>query len=350
VEPRFRVTDVVQGPRLGLDRERVYLFWTTLVQTGMSAGMVNSSYVHFPRGQPSLASPTHTLTVPSSHRLDYREDTDGSLEAGDRVLLDPEGWGTPRVSQIGGNPAQAEELVIAFRVEIEYLMRKQAAQVGTAFLRDGDPVAYQLLSFTPGNSTAPAIASDADGRLYVTWLERGELSGFIVYFASTAPSIRTALSSLTAQDAGLLVAETLFGLFAGVLFVPFALIWIIAPLLLLGLASLFRREDESLLSARKLIALALALAAYWAGKVVLLPGMRDYVPFSAWLPFIPPWLNVPLQWGVPIAIGALGLWAAWHIVYRRGTGRSPAFFMLIYAAIDGPLTMAVYGVLVLSAF
>jgi hypothetical protein len=121
-------------------------------------------------------------------------------------------------------------------------------------------------------------------------------------------------------------------------------------MIVLGLASLFRGESKSLLSPRKLIALALALAAYWVSKWISLPGMREYVPFSAWLPFIPAWLNAPLMWGVPAVIAALGLWAAWYTIFRRGEGRSPIFFLLIYAAVDGMLTMAIYGVVILSAF
>jgi hypothetical protein len=350
VEPRFRVSDVVQGPRLGLDGERVYLFWTTLVQTGQSAGMVDTSYVHFARGQPSDRSSVQKLTMPPTHRLDYQAPPGGGLQAGPRVPLQPGFRGTSRVSYIRGNALPAEELAIAFRVEIEYLMRKRAAQVGTAYLREGVPVAYQLLSFTAGNSTAPALASDSAGHIYLTWLERGELPGFMIYLASTAPGIRDALAPLTAQDVGLLAAEVFFGLFSGILFVPFVLIWAIAPLAILGLASLFRREEQGLLSVRNVIALVLALAAYWVAKLVSLPGMREYVPFTAWLPFVPSWMGIPLQWGVPAGIAALGLWAAWYAIYRRGAGRSPFFFLLVYIAVDGMLTMAIYGVLVLSAF
>jgi hypothetical protein len=254
------------------------------------------------------------------------------------------------VSYVNTSPVQGQELALALRVDIEYLMRKQAAQVSTLFFRDGAPVAYQLLSFTPADSTAPAVTSDGAGRLYLTWLERGELPGFMVYLASTDPAIRASLARLTPQDAGLLAAETFFGLFSGILFVPFVLIWIIAPLIVLGLASLFGRENTSLLGPRKLISLALALAAYWVSKVISLPGMREYVPFSAWLPFIPTWLNAPLMWGVPAVIAALGLWAAWYTIYRRGEGRSPIFFLLVYATVDGLLTVAVYGVVILSAF
>jgi hypothetical protein len=350
VQPRFRITDRVQGPRLGLDGDQVYVFWTTLVQTGTSAGMVDTSYVHFPQGRPAPALSRRALTVPPAHGLDYQAYPDGVLEAGERVPLEPGARGTTRASQIEGNPSVTRELVVALRVEIEYLMRKQAAQVGTAFFRNGLLTSYQLLSFTPANSSAPAIASDGAGWLHVTWLERGELPGFMVYYASTAPSVRAALAPLTAQDAGLLAAETLFGLLSGALFVPFALIWIVAPLLLLVLASVLRRESQDLFSLHNVVGLGLALAAYWVAKLAMLPGMRDYVPFSAWLPFIPSWLSLPLRLGVPLAIAGLGLWAAWHYVYRRGAGRSPTFFLLVYAAIDGPLTMAVYGVLVFSAF
>jgi hypothetical protein len=91
------------------------------------------------------------------------------------------------------------------------------------------------------------------------------------------------------------------------------------------------------------------MGAYWAGKLVTIPAMRDYVPFSAWLPIVPSWLNLPLRLGVPLLIAALALLIAWRYTYGR-QNRALLFFMLIYIAIDGVLTMAVYGVIIFGAY
>ena len=185
--------------------------------------------------------------------------------------------------------------------------------------------------------------------MYITWLESGADSGYDVYFSSTAPDIREALGRLTWGDAGQLGPEILFGLLGGVVLVPLALAWIVVPMVVLGVTSVIRRKDERITNLGVIISLALAIAAYWVSKLLLMSTIRDYVPFSAWLPFIPPALNLPLQVGVPLLITGLALGVAWRYTY--GSERpSPFFFLLIYAAIDAALTMAVYGVTFYGAF
>jgi len=131
--------------------------------------------------------------------------------------------------------------------------------------------------------------------------------------------------------------------------IPFVLVWLIAPVILIGLSSLIREENERLNSRGTLISLGLALLALWAGKFISLPQMQDYVPFSAWLPIIPSWMDLLLQVGVPLFFAGLGLLLAWQFTYRRQYA-SLFFFVVIYALVDGLLTMAVYGVLVYGAF
>jgi hypothetical protein len=77
--------------------------------------------------------------------------------------------------------------------------------------------------------------------------------------------------------------------------------------------------------------------------------MADYVPFSAWLPFIPPALNLPLKVGIPLLIAGLALAVAWRYSYGRDRP-SPFFFLIFYMVVDSVLTMAVYGVTFYGAF
>ena len=351
VEPRVGPTSVLHGPRLGLDRQRAYLFWTIEVRTGQEAGLVSTNYVHLPLGQPSLVSSVYQLWVPATYHLDYDESPlEEGLESGERLSLAEGHYRiTGRIGDVATDSAAEQELVIACNVQLEHLRRKQAVQVSTVFFRDGDPEAYQLLSFTLPYSADPAILSDQAGYLYVTWLEKGELPGFVVYFASTAPDIRDTLGAITWADLGRIGGETLFGLMSGALFLPFVLVWMIVPMVVLGLTLRIRRDDESITGLGTLISLGLALGAYWMGKLVTLPAMRDYVPFSAWLPTLPAWLNLSLQIGVPLSIAGLALLIAWRYTFGR-QNRSLLFFTLIYVVIDGVLTMAVYGVILFDAF
>jgi hypothetical protein len=98
-----------------------------------------------------------------------------------------------------------------------------------------------------------------------------------------------------------------------------------------------------------LISLILVFLIYYISKVGILPGMLNYLPFSAWIPVIPAWLKTPLQLGVPLVSAGLALLAAWYFTYREREG-AIFFFIAIFAIVDGIITMAVYGVLVYGAF
>lgn len=344
LEPRLGTAITLAGPRLGLDRQEVYLFWSEISHAGVEAGKVRTSYIHFPYGQPFLASLAQPLLIPSAYNLTYLPASEDGLEAGDRVALDSRG--ISNITDLDVNPGREQELVITFRAYIDYLRRKTQGQISTAFLQDGHAVSYQLLSFTPSDSTDPAIIADQMGQLYVTWLEKDASPGSKVFFASTAPEIRGALGTLTWRDLGQLSAETIFGLLGGALLIPLVLIWTLPPLVVVGLTSMIRQEDARITD---LVTLVPAVTTYWLTKLFTLPGIRDYVPFSAWLPFIPSWLGALLRWIAPLLFTVLGIWVAWNYTYRR-SNPSTLFFVLIFAAVDGVLTVAVYGVLFYGAF
>jgi hypothetical protein len=290
------------------------------------------------------------LLIPYTYRLEYQAPPQAGLKAGPRVFLGSEPYGANAyITELAVDPALAPELAVAFHTQLEYLRRKEKGQVSALFFRNGAPLAYQQISFTPANSGFPAILSDEAGQLYITWLESGAPSGYDVYFASTAPDIRGALSGITWDDFGRLGAETLFGLLGGAVLLPLAMVWIPAPMVVLGLTSVLRRQDDSLTNFGVIVSLTLALVTFWVSKLVFMPGITEYVPFSVWVPFLPPALNLPLRLGVPILIAGLALVTAWRHTYGRDR---PAtfFFLLIYAVVDSVLTMAVYGTIFYGAY
>jgi hypothetical protein len=348
LEPRAGTTRVY-GPWLGLDRQNVYLLWTIVPRIGPMAGQAATYYLHFPRGQPVLASRGDPLFIPHTYKVTYAAPSEGGLKVGPRVLLGSRSYGNTYISELALDRAVAPEQAIAFHTIIEYLRHKEQGQVSTVFFQDGAPAGYQQISFTPASSGFPAVLSDEAGYLYITWLESGASSGYDVYFSSTAPDIRESLSSLTRDDMGRLGAETVFGLLGGVVLTPVALAWFIAPLVVLGLTSVIRRKDESLTNPGVIISLGLAAAAYWVSKLTFMPTIQDYVPFSAWWPFMPPVLNIPLRLVVPILITGVALLVAWRFTYGRDRP-APLFFLLIYMVVDSVLTMAIYGVTFYGAF
>ena len=347
-QPKVGTTSILSGPQLGLDSDDVYVFWSVEVRTGMSAGTVKTTYVTFPIGQISSVSKPIEVRVPSTYELPYEAVPAPELKAGPRVLLEASQSGTTgHVAQLIADQNVRDELVIAFRAVLPYLLRNIESQVGTLYFDDGQARSYQLLSFTRGDSTSPFILSDDSGYLYLNWLERGDVEGFLVYFASTAPDLVQALSTLSRDDIGRLTASTLFGMAYGAVLLPFVFILLIAPLLLILLTSFIRTEDETLASGRVLLSIGIALAGYWVAKLAIVPALKDYVPFSAWIPIIPPWLALLLRIGVPLVITVIAAWVAWLFTFRRGRN-SPLMFVLLYAITDGVLTMMIYGVTILG--
>jgi hypothetical protein len=206
---------------------------------------------------------------------------------------------------------------------------------------------YQLLTFTNAGSSHPAVLIGSAGESYVAWLEPAEVEGSLLYLASTRPSLVEAYASLTGQDVQQMALQSIFGMLSGVILMPMVLIWLIAPLLTVAVTSFLRGGDEGLGQPTTFGPLALGLAGYWIAKRAILPQVFEYVPFSAWIPVIPGWLEPVLRYGFPVAGSLLGLWLAYHFTYRRDRN-APLFFVLIFGAVDGLVTMAIFGGLVLG--
>ncbi len=344
-------SSIIQGPWLAEAQGETYILWTKEIKTGSSGGTTITNYLHFPAGQPAEAGRPELVYMPVEYRLEYSQESGAGLKSGLRVPLTGDTGMESRLTEVWVNPRIEKEALIAFHSLVNYTWRQTKGQVSTAYFRDGQPVEYQLISFSSVNSTSPAVTSDREGYLYLTWLEKSEQPGYLVYFTSTAPGIRLAYDRLESEDVGRLAAETSFGLLMGaVLSPPAAAIWLIPALVVLALTTPLRRDREKTgLSPGSAISLGLAIIAFWFAKLASLPGARTYVPFSAWIPIIPAWLSGPLQILVPVLTGIVAVLVAWHYTYKRSS-RASLYFLLIYGAVDTLLTMAVYGVLIYDAF
>jgi hypothetical protein len=348
-ETRIPETAVMIGPTIGLDTGTVYLHWIRLFRTGLEAGSTETRVLSFPFSDPAGISEPRSFSIPPEHDLVYEDFPAEDFKAGPRYPLAPEQFGLTVLQDINPNPVQEEELVIAFRAPIEYFYRRSASQIGLVYLQDGAPTSYQLLSFTQAASADPLIISDSEGHLYVSWLESGDISRYDVYFAGTSPGMHEAFNSITADDITQLTAATVFGLLTGILLAPIAaVLWLVLPALVIGITSFIRRGEQTLRSPGTIITLTLAVISFQVAKLASLPAIRDYVPFSAWLP-LPTLLKVPLQILVPLAIMITGLIVAWHFTYRQKSD-SPLYFIMLFVGVDTLLTMAVYGVLFYGAF
>jgi hypothetical protein len=338
-----RVGVDLEGPSFGLDSAYGYMIWKVIVRAGAFM-----QYAAFPLSDPARISEVRALGVPGSAALSYAAPPADGLQAGPRVPLAP----NLAANSPGGLAISAgldPELALVCEKQIEHKNRQSVNQVCAVFFRDGAPAGYQLLSFAPNGSFTPALTSDRTRYLYATWRQL-QPPGFGVYVASTAPDMSQALAGLTGGDVARVTVDTVFGMLTGAIFAPlFALLWLIAPLIALGVTWFVRRGAEGFTHWGVLASLAVALAAYWIAKLTSFENHLGYVPFSEWVPIIPSWLALPLRIAVPALIAAGGLRIAWRYTYQVGR-RSALLFVLIYAGVDALLTAAIYGGLLLDIF
>lgn len=348
--PSVSSSAVFQGPVFALSQDKAFVFWTVIERTGLSAGSAQSSYVSFPIDDPTDPSTHLTLLVPTAYDLPYQEVDAAPLNLGERVALPVQGSGrTSFVSDLADAELPSSDLLLTFNTRASYLFRNTNQQIGTLLFSKGLPISYELISFSPRASQRPAVEAASDGELHLTWVEKGEGTGFLVYYVTTRPKWREVMARVTWDDGQRLIADTLFGFSTGALLSPIAVgIWGVGPLILLTVTSFLRREGEGLFAWGTLVSLVASIALFWSMKPILISGIGTYVPFSSWIPVLPAWLAAPLRQGTPYAIGLIGLSAAWAYTYRVERS-SPFLFLIIYAAVDAVLTTGLYGVLFYGA-
>jgi hypothetical protein len=228
-------------------------------------------------------------------------------------------------------------------------MRKVQSQVSVAYLNDGYTSSYQELSFSQSQSSTPFVISDDRNYLHLSWLEKGAFPGWSIYYTSTSPRSVHGFSGLSVDDISRVSIEILFGLAIGALLIPIAIAWVLPSgfALLVSLRAaerLFPHGDWA-----KIAVLSLSILILWVAKFGILPGISSYVPFSAWIPFLPTKLAPIIRIAIPILIFGSSLFGAWR--FTRSSEEKPVVqFFLIYCIIDGVLSMAVYGVLIFATF
>jgi hypothetical protein len=174
--------------------------------------------------------------------------------------------------------------------------------------------------------------------MYLAWREG---TGRQLYFATTQPTLRSELNQLGRTDLFQALAGGGLEAFTGALFFPFSLIWFVPGGLLLGIWKL-RRDDETINDAPSRIMVAVALVLYQGTKILFLPSVVSYVPFSAWLDVAPAFGTI-LQIMVPVLSFVLGfLVAEW--VRRRREGTSSLLYFFAVCGVDAIITLMIYGV------
>jgi len=341
----------IDGPVYGMDQELSYIFWSEAVVSGLDAGTRTTFYQYFPIGKPETIRPPMVLFVPAVQSLDQVPFPAGMFQAGNRVRVGRTTPGIPALENINPISTQFSETAIVFRSRSEYKWRDYRNQVNVAYLSDGLVTSYQPLSYTSAESYYPSIVFDAEGDLYISWLEKGEVT-YRVYLTTTDSDKKYLIDQVSLQDYLYLGAEGLFGILAGAVLSPFAAaVWGGAGLLaFIFNIVLSQFHKPTLRTVGEVLSMIGGVVIFWLVKYTTLPGLKDgYVPFSAWIPRIPPNWETPLVIGVPVLIGALSIFVAWWNTYGKKSG-SPIYFHLIYCGMDALLSCAIYGIMIYGSF
>jgi hypothetical protein len=342
VQPEFRTTDRIEGPRIALTKDLVFIFWSTEIKTGLQAGVIVPSYLSFYQGQQRQFNAGERITVPGSAGLEYEDQIDDSFVTGPRLAWSADDFGTTQILQLTPNTSMADQIVLAIRPRVSFRSQPEHSQIGVLYFDGFTYESYQLLTTTQASSINPTLVSGPDGYLYLSWLEKSPSGEDVVYLATTSPDMMATFNEVSSDDLKTMVSEAVFGLLSGMVFVPFVLIWLVPPMLLVALTSKLRRPEDDFLTPRTLLSLGLSIGGYWLIKLGMVPTLRTVVPFLVWIPVIPAGWHLILRIGIPVLIAGLGLFVAHRATYARDR-KSPFLFIVAYVILDGLLTMAVYG-------
>ncbi|MCK5794905.1 MAG: hypothetical protein KAH12_09360 [Anaerolineales bacterium] len=342
----------VDGPVIAIDEEVVYILWSEAIVAGLDAGFRTTYFRYFPIGRPDTIRPPMAIHIPIVANLPASEFDYGTFQTGDRVYVSSGIPSTTSIENIEILNGNFTETAIVFRSRSEFKWRDYRNQTSIAYLSDGLITTYQPLNYTSAESYYPSVVHDQDMNLYVTWLEKGEIT-YRAYLTTTDPVKKTYIDIVTIDDYLYLGAEGLFGILAGAVLSPFAAAaWGGIGLIGFIFNMIFSQFNKPIYrTIGEILSIITGVGIFWFMKLATLPGLKtwDYVPFSAWIPRIPETLTQPLIYGVPALIALITLAVAYFNTYGKKNG-SPINFHLLYTAVDTLLSCAVYGVLIYGSF
>jgi hypothetical protein len=334
----------LDGPVLSTSDQFVYIFWSILRQRGLEAGTAITEYLIIPDGEPARSQRGLVTIYPASEDLFAPHQGELSLSQlvpppredylSTDYIYDPRagaGLNNAQGVAVAGNQVQRLDAYI---------------QILIAIFEEGKYQGYTVGTQTTELSQNPQLFGDDSGNLHLIWQEGS--SGDRVYYATTAPQARANLDQVGMGDIPNLIMSGGLEALTGILLFPFAFPWMVIGLVIMVVLRL-TRNDEEVTQPLSIFLLALAILSYQVSKLLFLPDMLVYVPFSAWLD-LPAQLGMILRVGIPILIFALGIGVAeWF--RRKNTGPTSSLrYYIAVILVDMLLTLAVYGVIFLGEY
>jgi hypothetical protein len=329
--------DTMVGPVVAYEDGWVYVFWSIHSTTDVEAGSAQTEYIVFQEDDLRSHIP-NVLRMLDSKEQPY-DPYSGDL--GITQLVEPPDLSTSNTNFIV-NPAvmdgSHDNLVVGLIVEQPYGLEEEL-QSAAAVFEDGEYAGYTIAGKTERISDDPILAVDGSGNLHMVWREGS--GGREVYYATTSPTALASLDRLEANDVINAVPEGMMDSFASFAFVPFVgLCWMLPGFLLIGIWSL-AKEAKGISERSSRILFIVAVAVYYTMKILFLPSIMTYTPFSAWL-YVPDAYALILRIAIPLMIFVLALFAA--VTVRKRYTKSLLAVYLSFVFTDAALTLAIYGV------
>ncbi len=338
------VGNVMEGPVLGFDNDYVYVFWSILKQTGLEAGTASTSFVAFEIGNPGQLQNERLNIYPDSEGLFKSYQGDYNLS---QLIPPPQEDYYSTNFVYDPNPSSTSGNALAVAIAANQEVRLDAyVQIAVGIFTGGEFQGYTLATKTIQISRNAKVERDQAGNLYLIWHDGA--AGKNLFYSTTSPLGKAALDRISFSDLPSLILSGGLEAVIGVLLFPFAFPWVLLGLVIMIVWRLVRNDEDISLPLSRLL-LVIAVISYQASKILFLPDIILYVPFSAWMD-VPPQLGLIMRVGVPLLIFILGIVAAEWRRRRQDSSPSTISYYLSIVIVDVVLTLAIYGVIFLGEY
>ena len=303
IDLKVNLGNTLEGPVLGLSDQYAYVFWSVLRQTGMLAGTAVTEYVAFPVNSPEQLRRQNVSIYPDDK--ERYQPYQGEFKLSSLIPPPPENYlSTDYVfsPQTSSGPGP-----VVLSVAATQLNRLDSyIQVAVGIFEDGKLIGYTLATDTTQISQDAVIEVDSNGFFHILWREGA--AGEEIFYASTSPEVKDSLDKVVISDLPTLLFSGGLEALTGILLFPFAFPWMALGFLIMIVWRLIQ-NDENITMPWSIIITIIALVSFQASKLLFLPDILLYVPFSAWLD-IPAGVGSVLIYLVPILIFGIGILSA----------------------------------------
>ncbi len=343
IDLKVNLGNTLEGPVLGLSDQYIYIFWSVLRQTGMLAGTAVTEYLVFPLDSPEELQRENVNIYPDDKERYQPYQGEINLTS----LIPPPLENYLSTDYVFSPQTSSGRGPVALSVAANQLNRLDSyIQVAVGIFEDGNQIGYTLATDTTQISQDAMIEVDSNGYFHVIWREGA--SGEEIFYTSTSPEVKDSLDKVGISDLPTLIFSGGLEALTGILLFPFAFPWMAIGFLIMIVWRLIQ-NDEDISMPWSIVITTIALVSFQASKLLFLPDILLYVPFSAWLD-IPAGLGSVLIYLTPILIFGIGILAAEIRRRKQEDPPSSLSYFLVVVLVDTVITLGIYGVIFLGEY